>query len=56
MLSIKHLGISLVLVAVAAGARAAQRMGQPEEFNAIAIVNSNLGSGAGRVIIRATAR
>ena len=27
-------------------------MGQPEEFNAVAIVNNNLGSGAGRVIMR----
>jgi hypothetical protein len=31
---------------------AAQTVGQPEEFNAVAIVNNNLGSGADRVIIR----
>jgi hypothetical protein len=32
----------------------AQSNAQPEEFNATAIVNNNLGSGAGRVIIRVT--
>jgi hypothetical protein len=51
MLKFKHLGISLVLMAVTF-AVAAQTMGQPEEFNAVAIVNNNLGSGADRVIIR----
>ena len=51
MLKFKHLGISLVLMAVTF-AVAAQTMGQPEEFNAVAIVNNNLGSGAGRVIMR----
>ncbi len=51
MLKIKHLGISLVLLAGAVGL-AAQTMGRPEEFNAVAIVNNNLGSGAGRVIMR----
>ena len=51
MLKVKHLGISLVLLAGAV-ALAAQTMGQPEEFNAVAIVNNNLGSGAGRVIMR----
>jgi hypothetical protein len=51
MLKFKHLGIVLVPMAVAF-AVAAQTMGQPEEFNAVAIVNNNLGSGAGRVIMR----
>jgi hypothetical protein len=51
MLKFKHLGISLVLMA-ATYAVAAQTMGQPEEFNAVAIVNNNLGSGADRVIVR----
>jgi hypothetical protein len=53
MLKFKHLGISLVLMALTF-AVAAQTMGQPEEFSAVAIVNNNLGSGAGRVIIRVT--
>ena len=51
MLRINHLVI-LAIPAVASVAVAAQTMGQPEEFNAIAIVNNNLGSGAGRVIMR----
>jgi len=51
MLKFKHLGISFGLMAVAV-AVAAQTIGQPEEFNAVAIVNNNLGSGAGRVIMR----
>lgn len=51
MLKVKHLGISLVLLAGAV-ALSAQTMGQPEEFSAVAIVNNNLGSGAGRVIMR----
>ena len=32
----------------------AQTLGQPENFNATAIVNNNLGAGAGRVLIRIT--
>src|SRR5262249_12513255 len=32
----------------------AQTLGEPEEFNATAIVNNNLGSGAGMVLIRVT--
>src|SRR5262245_51980431 len=32
----------------------AQTLGEPENFNATAIVNNNLGSGAGRVLIRVT--
>ena len=51
MLKVKHLGISLVLL-VGTVSLAAQTMGEPEEFNAVAIVNNNLGSGAGRVIMR----
>ena len=54
MLSVKHLGISLAVVAAAAGAVVAQTIGQPEEFTAVAIQNNNLGSGADRVIIRVT--
>jgi hypothetical protein len=51
MLNVKHLGISLVLMAGTI-AVAAQTIGRPEEFSAVAIVNNNLGSGAGRVIMR----
>lgn len=51
-MSAKHLGVSLALVAVVAAAVVAQTIGQPEEFNAVAIQNNNLGSGADRVIIR----
>lgn len=55
MLSLKGLGISLALAAaVAITLAAAQTSGQPEEFSAFAIVSDNLGSGAGRVIIRVT--
>ena len=54
MLSVKHLGISLVVVVVAAAAVVAQTIEQPEEFTAVAIQNNNLGSGADRVIIRVT--
>ncbi|HEY1303546.1 MAG TPA: hypothetical protein VGF24_08365 [Vicinamibacterales bacterium] len=32
----------------------AQTLGEPENFNATAIVNNNLGAGAGRVLIRIT--
>lgn len=32
----------------------AQTLGEPEEFSAIAIVNNNIASGAGRVLIRVT--
>jgi hypothetical protein len=54
MLSVKHLGISLAVVAAAAVAVVAQTIGQQEEFTAVAIQNNNLGSGADRVIIRVT--
>lgn len=55
MLSLKGLGISLALAAgVAITLAAAQTSGQPEEFTAFAIVSDNLGSGAGRVVIRVT--
>jgi hypothetical protein len=54
MLPVKHLGISLALAAAIAVAVAAQTIGQPEEFTAVAIQNNNLGSGADRVIIRVT--
>ena len=52
MLKVKQLAISLAVVAALAAALAAQTMGQPEEFTAVAIQNNNLGSGADRVIIR----
>jgi len=55
MLSLKGLGVSLALAAgVAITLAAAQTSGQPEEFTAFAIVSDNLGSGAGRVVIRVT--
>ena len=41
-------------VALGSPALVAQTNGQPEEFNATAIVNNNLGAGAGRVIMRVT--
>jgi hypothetical protein len=41
-------------VALGAPAILAQTNGQPQEFNAAAIVNNNLGAGAGRVIMRVT--
>jgi hypothetical protein len=41
-------------VALGNPAVVAQTIGQPEEFNATAIVNNNLGAGAGRVIMRVT--
>lgn len=53
MLQIKHLAVPLVFVAglgVVPGG--AQTSGQPEEFNAVAIVSNNLGSGSDRVIMR----
>jgi hypothetical protein len=52
MLSFKHLGIFLILATVVVTAAIAQSNAQPEEFTATAIVNNNLGSGAGRVIMR----
>ena len=41
-------------VALGSPAVVAQTNGQPEEYAATAIVNNNLGAGAGRVIIRVT--
>ena len=41
-------------VALGSPAVVAQTNGQPEEFSATAIVNNNLGAGAGRVIMRVT--
>lgn len=53
MLKLRALGISLGLAAlVSVSAGIAQTMGEKEEFNATAIVNNNVASGAGRVIIR----
>jgi hypothetical protein len=53
MLKLSVLGISLGLAAVLSAAPGlSQTMGEKEEFNATAIVNNNLGSGAGRVIMR----
>ena len=49
MLILRHLAIFLALVT---GIAATQTMGQPEEFNAIAIMNNNLGSASDRVIMR----
>lgn len=55
MLKLSTLGISLGLAAILAGSGAiAQTTGEREEFSAGAIVNDNLGSGAGRVIMRVT--
>lgn len=55
MLKISTLTAVLGLGAVLAGpAVTAQTNGQPEEFSATAIVNNNLGAGAGRVIMRVT--
>jgi hypothetical protein len=48
MLKLRYLAILLGL----ATGLAAQTTGQPEEFNAIAIMNNNLGSGSDRVIMR----
>jgi hypothetical protein len=52
MLSVKHLGVFLAVIAAVAAAAGAQSNWPPEEFNAVAIQNNNLGSGADRVIIR----
>lgn len=52
MLRSKHLVFFVVFAAAGAAGLVAQTNGQPEEFNAIAIQNNNLGSGADRVIIR----
>jgi hypothetical protein len=53
MLKLKTLGVSLMLVGLVAGSGAlAQTIGEREEFSAAAIVNNNLGAGAGRVIMR----
>ena len=56
MLKLSILGISLGLTALLAAAPAGvdQTMGQREEFDAIAIVNNEMGSGAGRVMMRVT--
>lgn len=59
MLILRHLAIVMALATglAALGAEAVakvttQTMGQPEEFDAVAIMNNNLGSGADRVIMR----
>lgn len=54
MLKLNILGISLGLAALLSASPNAlsQTMGEKEEFNATAIVNNNLGSGAGKVIMR----
>lgn len=49
MLIFRHLAIFLAL---AAGIAASQTTGQPEEFNAVAIMSNNLGTAADRVIMR----
>jgi hypothetical protein len=57
MLKLSVLGIAMGLAAVLSAAETAdlsQTMGQREEFNATAIVNNNLGAGAGRVLMRVT--
>jgi hypothetical protein len=55
MLKFTTLGISLWLAALITGSSGiAQTHGEREEFSAAAIVNDNLGSGAGRVIMRVT--
>jgi hypothetical protein len=55
MLKLSALAFSLGLVTLlTAPATIAQTMGEREEFSANAIVNNNLGSGAGRVIMRVT--
>ena len=56
MLKLSVLGITLGLAAVLSASETgtSQTMGQREEFNATAIVNNNLGAGAGRVIMRVT--
>jgi hypothetical protein len=54
MLKLSVLGISLGLAAIltAAPRDLSQTMGQREEFDAIAIVNNEMGAGAGRVMMR----
>jgi|SRR6185503_5345001 len=55
MFKLSILGISLGLAAVLSASEPgdySQTMGQKEEFNAVAIVNNELGAGAGRVIMR----
>jgi hypothetical protein len=53
MLKLNALAVPLALsVLLSAGGISAQTNGQPEEFSAAAIVNNNLGAGAGRVIMR----
>jgi hypothetical protein len=52
MFRIKYLGIIPFFATALATLALAQTNGQPEEFTAAAIVSNNLGSGAGRVIIR----
>ncbi|HYE88426.1 MAG TPA: hypothetical protein VEA16_18825 [Vicinamibacterales bacterium] len=55
MLKISALGVSLALAAIlTSSGTPAQTLGDREEYTANAIVNNNLGSGAGRVIIRVT--
>jgi hypothetical protein len=55
MLKLSALGISLALVTLLTSPGVtAQTSGEREEYNATAIVNNNLGSGAGRVIMRVT--
>jgi hypothetical protein len=53
MLRLKVLSVSLILAGlVVAPGMLAQTMGEKEEFSATAIRSDNLGSGAGRVIMR----
>jgi hypothetical protein len=55
MKNIRALGITLGLAALLAGtATIAQTSGEKEEFNAAAIVNDNIASGAGRIVMRVT--
>ena len=55
MLKTSILGLSLVAALVlTTSSLPAQTMGEREEFTANAIVNNNLGAGAGRVIMRVT--
>lgn len=54
MLKMKPLAFLMVVVPALMAALGAQTIGQPEEFNAIAIQNNNLGSGSDRVIMRVT--
>jgi hypothetical protein len=42
----------VILLTLIIGIAATQTMGRPEEFNAIAIMNNNLGSASDRVIMR----